>query len=790
MSKLENTLALVDANSLLHRAYHALPPLTAPNGEMVGAVYGFASMFLNVLEHVKPNFMVVAWDTPKPTFRHQAYTQYKAQRPKTDEDLLDQVHIVKEFLKSLNVPQIGIEGYEADDVIGTLSKIAVDDGVVDKVFIVTGDMDALQLVNEKVQVMTTKKGSSLPFYYDVEAVKERYSGLTPAQVVDYKALRGDPSDNIPGVKGVGDKIAIQLLSDFGSIERLYEHICSIEPKYKKKLEDSQEDAFMSKKLATIITDVPLQFSYATSDMHKFRPTEIGLFLQSYGLKSLDQRWRTLAGELGLDGQTPVDATHAIELNDELPKGIGGIEDFDPQIAAYVLTSKTGKELSYDNLIFHYMGEQVEFESMDEKSQTAYLHTLIRLMHKEFKLDENKQLAKIFYDIEMPLRSVLLSMEEHGILVDRHLLDKKKGELEATIIDLTSSIFECVGHEFNLNSPKQLEEVLYDEIGLPVMKKTKTQRSTDESVLNQLKEAHPAIEKILEYRAVSKILSTYVDPLLIETKDDGRVHSHFNQIRTASGRLSSESPNVQNIPIEYGMRDVFIAPEGSKLIVADYSQIELRIMAHITGDSELLLSFGKNEDIHAATAARLFNKSLADVTEKDRKIGKTLNFSLLYGVTAYGLSEQLLIPQDEAQLLIEKFYEAYPSVKKWQEETIEFAKRHGYVETLFGRKRTLPAIRSKNYFQRAGAERIAINHPLQGTQADIIKMAMVSISKKTQELDGVHMILQVHDELVFEVDVDHVEEISLLIKEEMEGVVSLKVPAIVGVGVGQTWGQAK
>lgn len=786
----KNLLVLIDANSLLHRAFHALPPLATPKGELIGAVYGFSSILFKVISELKPQYLAVAWDSAAPTFRHQQYIEYKSHRPETPQDLLSQFDRAKKVLEALNLPQYEVVGYEADDVVGTLAKQANQQQNLE-VIVVTSDFDLLQLINEKTKVYTTKRGFSQTMIYDVQGVKNRYQGLSPGQIVDYKALEGDAADNIPGVKGVGEKTAIKLLNKYGDLDQIYCHLSELSDKEKRLLVEGRENAYLSQKLARIVKDVSIQLDLARAQVSDYDHEKILKLFQEYGFRSLLDR---------LPKSQSSDSQRARKLllfpEDEELSAVEMVadEEFDFQIAAHLLTGETGGSLDFESLIFSYLGKEVQEAKMSKKQKVFLENQLREKLRQELALEENKEISKIFYEIDMLLKKILRKMQDYGILIDRELLRQKEVDFEEKIKKLQRSIYTDIGHEFNLNSPKQLEVVLFEELKLPVIKRTKTQRSTKETVLKELSSLHPVVSSLLEYREAFKIKSTYLDPLPDLLDKEGRVHTTFNQTKTASGRLSSENPNLQNIPTDpkLGLRKLFIAPPGKKLLIADYSQIELRIMAHITGDQHLIESFERNQDIHSATAARLFDKLIRDVTSKERKLGKTINFALMYGMTAHGLSEQLGIARIKAENYIEGFFKNYPQVRTWQQNFLAECRNKGSVETLFGRRRFLPQLTVSNFHQRAAAERIAINHPLQGTQADLIKIAMIEVIRQIQKkklADDCWMLLQVHDELVFEVVEKQVEKVAKLVKNEMTNVMDLKVPIEVDFKVGSNWQEA-
>ncbi|MEX0621990.1 MAG: DNA polymerase I [Candidatus Woykebacteria bacterium] len=711
-------LVLVDGHAVFHRAYHALPPLTTSKGELVNAVFGFTSMLLRAINDIKPEYIAVAFDRAEPTFRHQAYTGYKAQRVAAPEELHEQMPRSKEVLEVLNIPIFELAGYEADDIIGTL----VDQGskINDlEIIIVTGDRDTLQLLRPRVKIYTPGKSFSDVVYYDEKITKEKY-GLEPGQLIDFKALAGDASDNIPGVRGIGEKGATKLLQEFGSVENVYKNLDKIPERTRKLLEADAEAAVMSKSLATIDQDTPIK-----------------LELSKCVLADYDKEAAT---NLFLD----------LEFRSLLPKLPGSEQK---------TSSKNAKA-----------GGQ---EGLFDKE-------------KEEKTGTNEQLD-----------AVLRRMEEWGVLIDQKKLDQFSEEINKEIGKLEKQIYKEVGHEFNLNSPKQLSTVLYDELNLVPERSTriKTHKSTDEATLSTLSAAHPVIESILRYRELFKLKSTYVDALPAQIGSDGRIHTHYHADTTRTGRLSSKNPNLQNIPArgEWGdkIRSAFITPKGSVLLSADYNQIELRVMAHMSGDKELKRVFEAGEDIHTQAAAAAFNKKLKEVTKEDRRVAKIINFGIMYGISPFGLAKQLKIEHGEAREIIERYFSRFPAVKEWMGTTLRDAYEKGFVETLGGFKRYVLEMRSNNQTVRKLGERIAVNSPIQGTAADIIKKAMVEIFNTPQILnDKSKMILQVHDELVFEVPEKELKQTAKMVKEIMEDCFKLDVPLVVELKSGKNWGQMK
>ena len=926
-------MVLIDGPSLLHRAYHALPPLTDPKGEQAGAVFGFTSMFFKVLEDLKPTLIVCAWDTAAPTFRDQLYTQYKAQRPPLEKDFLGQEPRAHKILDAFGVVQYSIDGFEADDIIGTLTKkfksqisnfktksqnLKPEPTTYNlqpitynqfEIIIVTGDMDSTQLIDENTKVYTLRKGFSDTMVYGIAEVLARYQ-LKPSQIIDYKALRGDPSDNIPGVRGIGEKTASELLGRFGTLTGVYEHLGEVSERQRKLLANDQEMAFLSQKLATIDQNVPLQADWEKMKFGEFDKEKIlGLF-QELGFRSLVGRLEKLGLEdegqkIVADSQlrifqsfptTPTSLTEVLQLAKEKGElvldtettgydpfhndlvGIGlGVKDlrcfltkeeflanleklkavledqqigkighnlkfdaqfllnlgikispfsFDTILSACLLQAGQGR-LGLKELAFNKLGLVMEdlesaagisrgrelgvrgkvgnvWTGVDTKKTAGYClndveATTLLYRQDQKELIKEEKLERLLREVELPLSEILLEMERNGVLMDQNFLSKQNEQLQQEIAKREKDVFLAVGHEFNLNSPKQLDVILFDELRLPSYGRTKekTHRSTDEGVLRKLKGMHLAIKPLLEYREAFKIKSTYIDPLLELKDEEGRIHTKFNQIRASTGRLSSEDPNLQNIPVaaKWSLRPAFVAPSGCKLLVADYSQIELRIMAHFSRDSALLNSFEHDQDIHTATAARIFDKFIGEVTPDERRIGKTVNFAVLYGQTAYGLAELLEIGTVQAQHFIDEYFASYPQVNVWIADNLKQAYETGYVETLLGRRRLIPELLASNFMVRAAGERMAVNMPIQGTAADLIKKAMVNINSKlktqnllSQKSIKSKLLLQVHDELVFEVPENQVGEIGLMVKEEMEKAMELVVPIKVELKTGNNWGE--
>lgn len=849
------TLLLIDGHSLLHRAYHALPELTSPGGQPVGAVYGFTKMLLRVLEKNSVDCAVLAWDTPVATFRHQMFADYKQHRAATEDSFRLQLPLAQDVARAFGIQQFSVEGYEADDVIGTIAYEIGENEPSWQVRILSSDLDLLQLVNERVASLVAQKGITDLVLYTPEQVFERY-GLAPAQIIELKGLMGDSSDNIPGVKGIGIKTATKLLQDHQTIEGVYQHITEIKGKPRELLEQQQEQALLSRELATIKTDVPLSFDLAQCHGVYADAKSLADLLREFGFRSLVQDVERIFGVdkkenpsdatpdaaqapvvsvqddvremvaadisaqselfVHIDGQTAYihtgvtlytamleqlsrlmtpEAWQAKKiigfdlkalLHQLAPHGVDVAPYFDLMLAdAIVSYGRGAKDLS--ELVF----KRSLAGAIDATNGEALAQQLPILYQKLTEdLAQVEELATIFYDIEMPLVLVLFHMEQHGVTIDRQQLLKTHERLQEQIATIEQEIYDDIGHTLNLNSPRQLAYVLFDELGLPVIKKTKTQRSTNEQVLIQLQAAHPAIAKILKYRTLTKLASTYTSKLLTLSEGQKRISTQFNQLKVVTARLSSEQPNLQNIPRDEGseIRQAFVAQEGKVLGVFDYSQIELRILAHLSEEEPLINSFRSGQDIHAATAARLFNCFIDEVTTQQRQIAKTINFAVLYGMGPHALSESLQIEYRNADKYINDFYAFYPKIKQWKEQTVQQAKRDGYVETLWGRRIAVPELAAGNRRLISAGERMACNYPNQGTQADIIKKAMVEIDAFLhQELyQDVHMVLQIHDEVILEVPPALLDDVAKQIKEIMEEVVALSVPVVVDAKTGPNW----
>ncbi|MBI5466385.1 MAG: DNA polymerase I [Candidatus Kerfeldbacteria bacterium] len=903
-----------DGNALLHRAFHALPPLTTSEGLLVNAVYGFTTIFLRVLKELKPQYVAVTFDRREPTFRHKAFAAYKAQRLRQPQELYDQLALIKEVVRAFRVPIFEVAGFEADDLIGTLClRIRQEQATVECV-IVTGDLDTLQLVDPKTSVFTLKRGVNDTIIYNEAAVAERY-GLKPAQLVDYKALRGDPSDNIPGVRGIGEKTALELIKTFGSLEALYAAVKQgsgkvkhFSAKVRELLYSSEAEARLSKELVTIVRKVDFDFDLAQCRLRSFDYERLVALFHKLGFKSLLSRLPELQQKLALSPAPPTVksrnksesvnyqlVTQPAELESlvkkiknksflafdtettsldpqagqlvgislswqpgeayfiqaseglrqakawlelakilaqpQIKKGghnlkydvevlqraglvVAGLE-FDTLVAAYLLRSGGERNLDLKSLAFQEFGVQLtgieELIGKSGKNQKTMAEVPIeqvaayagadadytlRLKDKfEPELAE-AGLSKLFHDIEMPLVPVLVQMELAGVKIDSAYLNKMGRELRAVLKKLEKKIHKLAGREFNINSPKQLKEVLFHELGVSPegLRRTKTGISTAASELEKMRGLHPMIDDLFNWRELSKLLSTYVEALPeLVNKGTGRVHTSFNQTVTTTGRLSSSEPNLQNIPVrgEWGprVRQAFIADKGFKLMSADYSQIELRIVAHLAQDEKMIDVFQRGDDIHASTAAFIFGVKAQDVTPDQRRSAKEVNFGVLYGMGAFGLSERTGISRPEASDFIARYFETFTGVATWIARTKIKAREFGYVTTLFGRKRNLPEVNSGVAQVRNAAERMAVNLPTQGTAADLMKVAMVRVAAELPKVSPKsRLILQVHDELVFEVPEADLAEVAKLAKHEMEQAIKLDVPIVVDVKAGKNWGE--
>lgn len=775
-------LVLLDAHAIIHRAYHALPELTSPDGSPSGALYGLSSMLIRIIDDLEPDFLAACYDLPKPTVRHEAYEGYKGTRAKTDDALISQLQASRKIFEAFGIPIFEREGFEADDILGTIAHLLQDDPSTE-VIIASGDMDTLQLIDGKrVRVYTLKKGLNDTILYDEEAVQERF-GFPPTLIPDWKGLRGDPSDNIKGVPGIGEKTATDLITQFGSIDDIYNTLKKsekklldkgIKPRIVELLKKHEEDARFSHMLATIRTDAPIAFNLTRCEFKNGSrlPTILALF-DTYGFRSLKERARkAFAHE---EWSTP-EEKNTEPISPTLLK--------EAQVMLWLLRSEYTNPTLDDVLAY---GKATSLAD-------AHAH-----LYKE--IQETGRLAYVYEKIEKPLIPVLSDMKEHGVLVDIKTLQTLSKTYHKELSEIEQRIYKQAGKEFNVSSPKQLGEVLFDTLQLSAkgQKKTATgQRSTKESELEKIRDLHPIVDDVLLYREVQKLLSTYIDAMTPLLDSGHRLHADFLQTGTTTGRMASQNPNLQNIPIrtERGraIRHAFIAPKDHILVALDYSQIELRIAAILSKDEELCGIFRSGRDVHQEVAARVFNVPAGQVDAEMRRRAKVINFGILYGMGVNALKAQLETSTAEAHQFLEDYFKTFKRLAEFLEETKGFARKHGYTETLFGRRRQFPEMKSPLPYVRAQAERMAINAPIQGTQSDIIKRAMVDIDmmlKQKNAQQDVHLLLQVHDELVYEVRDTRAGEIVPEIKRLMQSVLTEEeannVPILVQVKQGLNWG---
>lgn len=916
MSDKRRTFAVIDGNSLMHRAFHAVPPtMNAPDGRPTNAIFGFLNMFLKMIDAFSPDGVVVAFDKGKPRVRMEMLPQYKAQRPPMDPDLHAQFPMIKELLAALNVPILQSEGWEGDDILGTMARLGEQAGC--DMLLVTGDRDMYQLVTEHVNVVSTRKGLSDVAIMTPESVDDLYHGITPALVPDFYGLKGDTSDNIPGVPGIGPKKASALIAQYGSLDEVIAHADEVKGKMGENLRAHIDDALLSRKVATIRTDAPVELDFEATSFPAYSADEVSAALGTLGITAMQNRFlaligdeggaaasssvfeipamvRAAAGDADALGAVAAEVSRAIDAGEWVAavvdddkeegalfgltrtlwlatsKGLFALEEGDSGAAAEVegfnfvhgviagvlarlfmegrVASPDMKallhELSpidssepelmdplaadstriFDTVVAAYLldSDRSEFDEAyladtylqmalpaargaegagedapAPAARTAALTLALVAPLRECMARENA--ANVFDGIEMPLVPVLAKMERAGMLVDPDRLHSLSEGLATQITEVERSIRDLAGDEtFNIGSPMQLSHVLFDVMGLPTKGLKKTKRgyySTNAKVLSDLARDHEIVRLILDWREKSKIKSTYLDTLGPLRRGDGRVHTTYNQTITATGRLSSSDPNLQNIPTrsELGrtVKTAFSAGEGSVFLAVDYSQIELRLLAHLSGDEHLVGAFNEGEDFHAETAARVFGVPVSEVTPDLRSRAKAVNFGIVYGQQAYGLSQSLHISMAEARDMIDRYYEAYPGVRTFLDNVVARAKQAGYAETMYGRRRHIPELKAKNPQLRGFGERTAMNHPMQGTAADIIKIAMARVSRRLEEEGfAAHMILQVHDELDFECPVDEVERLTTMVQDVMEHVVDLRVPLIAEASTGVTWADAK
>lgn len=781
-------LVLLDAHAIIHRAYHALPDFTSGKGEPTGALYGLSSMLIRIINDLEPEYLAACYDLPKPTVRHEAYADYKGTRQKTDDALIAQLKSSRKIFEAFGIPMYDRAGFEADDILGTIVERLAEEVDVE-IIIATGDMDALQLIDgRKVRVYTLKKGFNDTILYDEKAVMERF-GFPPKHIPDYKGLRGDPSDNIKGVPGIGDKTATDLVVNFGGVEDLYKTLkkneqklldAGIKPRIVALLKEHEEDALFSKMLATIRRDAPIAFRLEDTSWHdgSTLPSILALF-DELGFRSLRPRVQAALQEESLDEEDLEEES----TQDEEDIGVQRFRE--AQALLWLLHSEFTAPSKDDILAYG------EAKTFDEAYRTL-----------EEKLKETPEVYRVYEEIEKPLVPVLMKMEEHGVLIDRKALGalqkRYRGDLEA----LEARIYEAAGKQFNISSPKQLGEVLFDDLGLIAkgQKKTATgQRSTRESELEKIRELHPIVDDILEYREVQKLLSTYIEALtpLLDAHD--RLHAEFIASGTTTGRMASQNPNLQNIPIrsERGrlIRNAFIAPEGYTLVALDYSQIELRLAAILSKDEKLCDIFRSGRDVHTEVAARVFGVAPESVDAEMRRKAKAINFGILYGMGVNSLRASLGTSLSEAHQFYDDYFATFKTLAQYLESTKGFARKHGYTQTLFGRRRQFPEMKSPLPYVRAQAERMAINAPIQGTQSDIIKLAMVKIDamlERERAQEDAHLLLQVHDELVYEIKNERVKELAPKIEHLMETILTPEeannVPVIAEARVGENWGE--
>ena len=852
-------LIAIDGNSLMHRAYHALPPMTTRAGVPTGALHGFLSMLLKLTER-NPDYLVVAFDMHGPTFRHEQFDAYKAGRRETDEDLRTQFPLLKELLCEMGIAVCETPRYEADDILGTFAKQCETQGI--DALLVTGDRDALQLIGERTHVLMTKKGISETVEFDRDVLKEQY-GLEPDRMRDLKGLMGDNSDNIPGIAGVGEKTAMKLLEEYGTLENVLSHAGEVKGKLGEKIAAGADSARMSYELGTICTTAPIPLSIEDC---AFRPEAIS----GARTRLLELEMRGLAARIGgesaqeTQAKAEIPASQRIELDsieavqDVIRKAtpvkrfaldagetvqfafsqetyyeiVQGADLFctpidetvlysalqpifeDPNCEVLAFDTKRLRHLLdkfsiqlnarvFDAMIADYLLDATrpatsffmlaERICPSQKPNAAMLFSMHESMLREL---DAANMTKLYTDMELPLACVLYQMEHEGFRVDRGILKQLQAQFNEQSESLAKSIYETTGETFNILSPKQLGEVLFEKLGLPTGRKNKSGFSTDADTLEALADKHPAIPLILEYRFITKLKSTFVDGLLnVVSETNDRVRTQFNQCVTATGRISSTEPNMQNIPVrtQQGreIRKAFVASEGNVLVDADYSQIELRLLAHISGDEGMIAAFNSGKDIHRTTASEVFRVPFEEVTSEQRSAAKAVNFGIVYGISDFGLARNLNIPVKRAGEYIKLYFERYPGVKSYLEKSVEDAKHLGYAITMFERRRVLPELKSSNYNTRSFGERVAMNMPIQGTAADIIKLAMVEVNDALQKRGlKTKLILQVHDELIFDVPKAEEDEVVTLVHESMEQVAKLSVPLDADVKVGHSWYETK
>jgi len=896
MADERRTIAVIDGNSLMHRAFHAIrQPMSAPDGRATNALFGFFNMFIKLVESFSPDGVICAFDKGKPIVRMEMLPQYKAQRPPMDPSLHEQFPMVKDLLRSLDVPVVELEGWEGDDILGTLARRGEAAGY--DMYLFTGDRDMYQLSTEHVRIVSTKKGVSDVQIMTPEVVEDLYHGVTPALVPDFYGLKGDTSDNIPGVPGIGPKRASELICKYGSLEGVIAHADEVKGKMGENLRAHIDDARLSREVAIIRTDAPIELDFDDARFPTFDPATAAAAFSALGFTGMTRRLARMGGGTGDEGmpaaapkvEVPAvvegdaalaalvtalgsDAWMGVAVEDggaktakqQLALDLGDTQEepfvlwvctadallrvegdvartglsqivkeghmasgdvkatlhavcpmdssvaaqvepyeleadriFDVGVADYLLESDRAS-FAVAELVQSLLGTSLPSATDDvpQAALDAYGALLLQPVLQK-KLEEDGSL-ELFRTVEMPLVQVLAAMERTGLYADPNKLHEQSAELGEEIASMADRIHEAAGEDFNIDSPMQLSHVLFDVLKLPTYGLKKTRRgyySTNAKVLEDLAKDSTVVADVLEYRERAKIKSTYLDALPELIRGDGRIHTTLNQTVAATGRLSSSEPNLQNIPtrseLGHRVRTAFTVPEGSVFLACDYSQIELRLLAHLSADEHLVRAFNEGEDFHAATAARVFDVPVSEVTPALRSRAKAVNFGIVYGQQAYGLATSLKIARKEAQDMIDRYFMVYPGVREFLDGQVKFAREHGYVSTMYGRKRHIKDINSRNFQLRSFGERTAMNHPMQGTAADIIKIAMIRVADRLrQEGLSAKLVLQIHDELDFEVREDEVEALSALVRETMEGVCELRVPLVADVSVGANWAEAK
>ena len=884
---MDKRLIIIDGNSIINRAFYALPDMTNSEGLHTNAVYGFTRMLFKIIDDYKPTHISVAFDMKAPTFRHKEFSEYKAGRKKMPNELGQQLQPLKELLDTFNIHRMEMAGFEADDLIGTVAKKAENDDF--KVYIVTGYKDAIQLASNKTTTLITKKGVGEVEEYNYDSVVERYE-MTPTQFIDLKGLMGDKSDNIPGVPGIGEKTGIKLIKEFSSIENLIENTNQLKGSVKKKIEENKDQAVFSKKLATIITDVPIEISLDELSYGDYDKNAVIEEFKKFGFNTLIKQVLAMDGgneesiveekiELNINHLEDISAfkneiektnklfiktvskvgnileknliyvfvsadgkniyyinDEELELikdiisNEEIKKIGYNLKDdylalkpydiqlnnmfFDIAIGEYLIDSKSSTSYECSDIAMKYLTKKIKskeellgkgakakkFSDLELEELSIYFGEILNIVYNVYPIMEKAfkeiDMEYLFYDVEMPLVEVLGSMEYEGMAVDKKQLEELGNKFKEIISNLEEEIFTVAGEKFNINSPKQLGVILFEKLELPVIKKTKTGYSTNADVLEKLRDKHEIIDKITEYRQIVKLNSTYVEGLSnIINPISGRIHSSFNQTITTTGRISSTEPNLQNIPVKTEMgreiRKVFIAKDNCKLVDADYSQVELRVLAHMSDDEHMIDAFQHNMDIHSKTASQIFGVDINDVTSLQRSEAKAINFGIVYGKTDFGLAQDLNIPVPKAKAYIENYFANYDKIKVFMDEAIKNATDKGYALTIFNRRRYIPEINSSNFMVRNQGKRFAMNAPIQGSAADIIKIAMVNVFTRLKDENlKSRLILQVHDELIVEALEEEIDKVCSIVKEEMESAVNLQVHLDVDLNVGDSWFETK